>query len=467
MKKAHRAIFLVVFLVLVVLLAFALAGPGGGAFAGVVGGALLRGGAGDPSDPLPETGPPPRHHPHDLHPLGIALERYARTLGPEHIVAVHPLDRDRYEALPARGGGGRGGGGREGGGRGGEGREGEGREGGCCGGCEGGDCEGGGYEGGGCEGGGYEGGGCEGGGCEGGGCEGGAAKPKHWSKFPTWGQLHADQKAVAGYFAQRTEALNNPDFDWGPVMRELAPRLLENREYIGLVNVEADGRTLRLEACEASPVEAGMMKSETAFAAVPAELVRKYAEQPALFMFHTHPADPRGSPLPSSHDLSTAVYLAATGRYAASVVISRYGVIMYSLDWSGYKAVNEAKDWDTALGNLSHDVVAAHEAVRSWSAHSLADYLAFYPRHRLVLVTWPSPEMVADGRRFTYLWNLETPIDHELIAEHRDDIQRRAEKKNKAPRGQHARSKPRGAPALRGTSAVPAEKPPEADLGLD
>jgi activator of HSP90 ATPase len=36
---------------------------------------------------------------------------------------------------------------------------------------------------------------------------------------------------------------------------------------------------------------------------------------------------------------------------------------------------------------------------------------------------YPSPEMVGDLRRYTYLWDLETPIDHDLIAEHSKDIE--------------------------------------------
>lgn len=408
LTKSCLAVFLVVLLILAILLACALAGRRGGPE--LLGLPLALGGALAGASREAPPAPPPRLHPRGLHTLGVALERYAQTLGPEHALAVHPLDRDRYEALPEQGP----------------------------------------------SGGGAEPKGAEPKGAEPKGAEPKGAKPKSakpWSAYPSWGALHGDKKAVAAYFAQRAEALNNPDFDWAPVLRELAPRLLENREYIGLVNAEADGRTLRLEACEASPIEAGTMESDTAFAAVPAELVRAYAERPALFLFHTHPSDPRGSPLPSSHDLSTALYLAAAGRFAGSVVVSRYGALLYTLDWGGYKAVNEAKDWGLALSNLSHDVVAAHEAVRSWAAHSLADYLAFYPRHRLMLVAWPSAEMVADSRRFTYLWNLETPIDHELIAEHREDIARHLERQKEGrARGQRARY---------------AEKLPEADLGLD
>jgi hypothetical protein len=264
------------------------------------------------------------------------------------------------------------------------------------------------------------------------GALGGAKGPrpkKPWTSYETWAALQKDAGATAAYFAERARVLNNPDLDWGPVLAVMGPKLQDNREYIGLVNLGADGRTLRLEAHEASPVETGSLKSETTFAAVPAELVAKYASRPALFLFHTHPADPRGSPLPSSQDLSVSVYFAAMARFAAHAVISRYGVLVFGLDWDGYKAIGEAKDWTLALLNLSHDVVVAHEAVRSWSTYTLQDYLGFYPRHRLLMFAWPTSEMIGDGRRFKYQWDLETPIDHEVIQEHSREIEKHVSEK--------------------------------------
>jgi proteasome lid subunit RPN8/RPN11 len=267
---------------------------------------------------------------------------------------------------------------------------------------------------------------------------------KPWTAYETWEELSKDEGALARYFEQRAAVLNDPNLDWGPVLSVMNPKLLENREYIGLVNLDPDGKTLRLAAYEASPVETGTMQSDTAFGAVPSDLVAKYARRPALFLYHTHPADPRGSPLPSSHDLSTSVYFSALARFAAHAVISRYGVLVFGLDWNGYKAVNEAKDWALAMLNLSHDVVAAHEAVRSWSAHGLQDYLAFYPRHRLVMFAYPTPEMVGDGRRYTYMWNLESPVDHEIVEEHRNDIKEHLAKKKEETRrtAQKARARP-------------------------
>jgi hypothetical protein len=324
---------------------------------------------------------PRRHTPH-RHSLGTALHDYARTLGPEHALEPHPLERDHY------GPHGRGGGAAP--------------------------------------------------------AAKSIAKPiakpkKPWTDYGSWEELQKDEGAYHAYFQQRSDVLNNPDLDWGAVLADMEPKLREDREHIGVVNLDADGRTLRIVASEASPLIAGEMDSETAFAGVPGELVAKYAARPGLIIFHTHPADPRASPLPSSHDLATAIYFGATSRFAACAVISRYGVLVHGLDWAAYKALHEAKDWKLAVLSLSHDVVAAHEAVRSWSSWTVEDYLKFYPRHRMLMFVYPSPTMVGDSRRFSYLGNLESPIDHDLIREYGSDItDHRAQARKSANRAQRA-----------------------------
>ena len=254
---------------------------------------------------------------------------------------------------------------------------------------------------------------------------------KPWTKYSSWHDLESDEGALNEYFEQRASAINEPEFDWSKVFAMVNPKLQDNYEYIGIINVEKDGKTLFVECMEASPIEAGSVQSETTFASVPSDLVAKYADKPALFMFHTHPADIRGSPLPSSHDISTAIYFGATVRFAASVVISRYGALVYTIDWDGYKAITGAKDVNLALSNFSHDVVAAHESIRSWARYTLSDYINFYKQYRLMFVAFPSSEMVADQRRFTYFWSIEAPIDHEIIDDHKNDIIKHKEKINK------------------------------------
>ena len=254
------------------------------------------------------------------------------------------------------------------------------------------------------------------------------APRRPWAEYASWATLRRDPGATAAYLSQRAAAMNHPDLDWGPVLARVRPLLAEPREYIGVVGWGPGGpakRELAVLLLEASPSAAGDRRDgETVFASIPGELVARVAETPGLFLFHTHPDDPRCSPLPSSHDLAAAVYFGALGRYAASAVISAYGVLAYGLDWDGFRAINAAADGDLAMLNLSHDVAAAHEATRSWSRHTLNDYFAFYARHRLFIFTYPTSALVGDARGFTYEHSLESPVDYKLLDGRRKVIRR-------------------------------------------
>lgn len=250
-----------------------------------------------------------------------------------------------------------------------------------------------------------------------------AISPKKlWYTYNTWEELYEDKDASDEYFKQRTMVLNNSDLDWSLVLADMNPKLQESHEYIGIIILDHDEKTLIIIASEASFVKDGDIKSETTFANISSDLVAKYASKPALFIFHTHPADIRGSPLPSSHDISTSVYFGATSRFAACAVISRYGVLVHGIDWSAYKAINEAKDWKLAVLNFSHDVVVAHESIRSWAMYKLSDYIDFYARHRLFMFTYPSAEMIEDMNNYSFIWDLESNIDYDIILNHIDDI---------------------------------------------
>lgn len=168
---------------------------------------------------------------------------------------------------------------------------------------------------------------------------------KRWDSYKSWKEMLTDEGAKNEYFRLRSAVLSYPNLDWSKVMEEMKPKLFESREYIGVASLEADGKTLRVVASEPSPTGIGETKSETTIAGVPSNLVAKYADMPGIILFHTHPADIRCSPLPSSHDLSAAIYFGATSRFAACAVISRYGVLAHGLDWSAYKSINSARDW--------------------------------------------------------------------------------------------------------------------------
>jgi hypothetical protein len=245
---------------------------------------------------------------------------------------------------------------------------------------------------------------------------------KHWTLFETWDKLQKDPIAKKEYLEDKNNVLKNPNLDWSEVTKEICPKLNELREYIGIINLRKGTNILYIKKYEGSPTTAGDENSETTFASIPSNLVNKYSNIVGLFMFHTHPADIRGSPLPSSYDLSAALYFGSISRFAASVIISRYGVLVYGLSQHGYKFLSKIKDYNLGVLNLSFDIIAAHESIRSWANWKLDDYVKFYDRYKMFLYIFPTPEYIADNVKDINEWNIINPISYELIIEHYDDI---------------------------------------------
>jgi len=211
-------------------------------------------------------------------------------------------------------------------------------------------------------------------------------KRKHWTSYDSWEKLQKDPLAKKEYLEEKNNVLKNPNLDWSGVIKEMGPKLNELREYIGIINMHKGTNVLYIKKYEGSPTTAGDEDSETTFASIPSNLVNKYSNMVGLFMFHTHPADIRGSPLPSSYDLSAALYFSSISRFASSVIISRYGALMYGLSPSGYKFLTKSKDYNLAILNLSFDIIAAHESIRSWANWKLDDYVKFYERYKMLCI---------------------------------------------------------------------------------
>lgn len=271
-----------------------------------------------------------------------------------------------------------------------------------------------------------------GGGAPGGAVPGGATPS--WWKFKNWGDLSKDKAAEAEYIKARVQAINHPEFDWKPVLDRVLPLLAENREWIGLINVEADGKTLRLDDHEASPTAAKPRRSRTGgdtYASVPSALVAKYRSRPALFIFHTHPdSGDVGDPRPSSVDLTLGILDASAARFAAHVVIGAFGVFMYGLTAAGYNRIHSAKFPTKVLHHHMHDVAAAHEAMRSWAPYTNADYVEFFPRHEMFFYVVPSPRYNGLSSYVTkFRPIIERNMDYDLLTEHRN----RALKSKKQP----------------------------------
>ena len=269
-----------------------------------------------------------------------------------------------------------------------------------------------------------------------GGARGPPAPKKPWTQYATWAEMYKDLGAFAEYSRLRADVMTSPKQDWTAVLAEIRPYLDHDREYIGVINLDPDGRTLRIAAFEASPTGIGEGDdegpNENYNAGIPEKIVAKYENRPALYLFHTHPNHPRSTTFPSSIDLASSIRLSANMRFAGDVVISRHGAMVVSLSYTGYKSVHAAKNVRLALANLVHDVVAAHEAVRSWSLFTIDEYFQFYPRHRLTCLVFPTAEMVADSHQNKYETDLESPVDHELMQINRDEMMKsRSDRKSR------------------------------------
>ena len=102
---------------------------------------------------------------------------------------------------------------------------------------------------------------------------------KHWTEYDTWEKLKKNDADRANYIEDRNLVINNPNLDWSLVLHEMLPKLSELREYIGLINLGKDKKTMKLVSYEASPSIAGEDQSETTFASIPSSLVEKYANK--------------------------------------------------------------------------------------------------------------------------------------------------------------------------------------------
>jgi hypothetical protein len=245
---------------------------------------------------------------------------------------------------------------------------------------------------------------------------------KHWTTFDTWEKLQKNPIAKKEYLIQKNRVINDPNLDWSDVLKEIMPKLKENREYIGVINIKTNSNKLYIVKYEGSPTSSDEEDSDTTFASIPSELVNKYSNMVALFMFHTHPEDIRGSPLPSSHDLSAALYFGSISRFASSIIISRYGVLMYGLSLHGYNILAKAKDYNLAVLNLSFDIISAHESIRSWNSWKLDDYVKFYEQYKMFMYIFPTPEYISDNVKLINEWNISQPVSYDLIMEHYSDI---------------------------------------------
>ncbi|HVE13730.1 MAG TPA: hypothetical protein VNI01_10085 [Elusimicrobiota bacterium] len=201
---------------------------------------------------------------------------------------------------------------------------------------------------------------------------------------PTWTALAADPEAWAKHMADCEAVWGGVPLDWSAVTAELGPKIKEGLyTYGGLIDCEpGPGPAWRMKIiqCERG---AGMEPHGDGMSAglPPLEL---YAGRPALFIFECRPG-PKGRGwrprlLPQATDLAASVIDTLTRGYAANVIFSEYGSVLYGPDaafcsrFLGPKwALNPTPEQTYQIMAHAHDVLAAVSATASRDRMQLED----------------------------------------------------------------------------------------------
>ena len=258
-----------------------------------------------------------------------------------------------------------------------------------------------------------------------GGKEGGpkdrpSKKPKKlWTEYTTWEKMYEDEEAHEAYWEDVEKVQNTLELDFTEVRKALAKTVYDDREWAGRVNY-VDGK-LQVVELVPSPYKIGKGPlNQQSSAMVPADVMAKLIAKPGLFLFHTHPGETPGSAMPSSTDMAGSLFMAYTGKYAAELVVSPYGVFLYAPSaecrqkvWS----VNHTDpNWrDKAHLNMLRQVADFHGAfngARSWkSPWSLKNYIEMAEKYGIEYVVFPNDNYAALENRA--LFSAPGGIDHD------------------------------------------------------
>lgn len=266
-------------------------------------------------------------------------------------------------------------------------------------------------------------------------------KAVSWTHYKTWKALFKSEKAYAAYLDDVDSALSHLDLDWSDVRAELGDKLYDNREWAGRINL-VNGRPKIVELVPSPHAVGEGPLAKQASAMVPAEVIEELEKKPALFMFHTHPGEVGGSAMPSATDVAGAMWTAFTNHFAADLVISPYGVFMYTPNTRFRRAVwsdNSTTQSDALLVLYRRiaDMLAAMEGSRSWSSPwTLTDHAEMLRRYDVDYIIFPTDKYAQVEYRNVY--TTPTAVDHG----HLHDYHERIRELEKEIKGQEVVSAP-------------------------
>lgn len=208
-----------------------------------------------------------------------------------------------------------------------------------------------------------------------------------WQSFDKWSDLKNDRDEYSKFLQCRTTVLNGCNLDWGPAYIGITSLLDDDMEYIGIANIDNDGKTVYIKRMDKADKYGHVGSHE-----ISGKLLEEYSNIVGAFIFHTHKLDKSYSWYPSSSDLIASVHYAYQKRFIASVVFSGYGTIVYSPE---LYAINEIYSHDKA-SQLLHlyiymfNIATTMESQSSWSPHSHMVIMDSIRKLQMVILIYPT-----------------------------------------------------------------------------
>ena len=243
-----------------------------------------------------------------------------------------------------------------------------------------------------------------------------------WMDYNTWNDLKKDKEQFHNYLQFRRRNILAPDFIWDKFMEEIKPYMKMNREYIGIINVKNDGKTLYLAKIQASPTIIKIASKSSTAGKVPAYLVEKMAMTPGVFFFHTHPIKDGLFQLPSSADIVSAIGRSSMAFYVGDALVSEFGAFVYGIDYTTIETLKSCKDFHLSLLHYTLDLASAMESIRSWVKHNCDDILNMLRKYGMYIFPYTNEHYVKDVRYHVYIQSTEFPSDLSVLYQCIKDI---------------------------------------------
>jgi proteasome lid subunit RPN8/RPN11 len=208
-----------------------------------------------------------------------------------------------------------------------------------------------------------------------------------WDDYTSWDDLMNDEKLWKKYLTTRYNLCKDFLFDWTEVLKATHHAVYnETNEYIGIIKLRNDNKTLYVDKMESANDETS---TKSYLRSVPANLVRKYTDMPAAFIFHTHPSKLNADPFPSDADLVKATYNAYDRLFFGECVISEYGIFVYYLTDERFdKLMKIGKD--LAFYTFQYDAMMSWNSIYSVEKFKLDDRLKMLNKFGIKMILIPS-----------------------------------------------------------------------------